>query len=162
LRVDRVAFYNPNLAPTSKVMYPDPARKGAKINWYNYNLRTNSSALSAYLAAVAAHEGWGQGGSQANPTASGHTGAWALAIKANRPDSDPVQWLEGQFGPAASDLTTRLDRDLRKLEGTLTVAGDDPRPEIWHGQIALWDRQLKRWNTCTLSVGGSEFLDCPL
>jgi PKD repeat protein len=161
LRIDRVALYNPNLFKTSIKTYPDPANKGTDINWYNYNLRIHSETLTTYLQAVRDHEGWGQGGSPENPTITGHTGAMAVAIAANRPNSDPLLWLEGQFGVGLSDLTARIDKRLREMQYDIAAASSDPLNSIFSGRLAFWDRQFKRWTDCEVSVGGSTYLSCP-
>lgn len=150
--VKRIAMFNRNMFPGSPHTYPDPRKKGHRITWRAFNLRAKTP-VAELIQYVREHEGWGKGGSPTNPNRSGHAGAMQVALRTAPDANDPALVLEALFAGQRTDLVQAADRELRRVDRTLTAASIDPLQKVWQGRLRFWNPNKHLWATCTLSVG---------
>jgi hypothetical protein len=160
VRVPQVALFNVHLFPGSIRTYPDPAHPRKRITWLGLNLR-EGEPVAGLKRAVRQHEGWGKGGSPADPKASGHAGASQLAMTRNPDENDPAFVLEKIFAPTKSDVVRKADAELRRIDKLISDAAKDPRPTIWAKRLQFWDRASRTWQRCLVRIGPKNApLDC--
>jgi hypothetical protein len=135
IRLNRVGFLNPWLAPNG------PAPAPGQPRWYDYNAAHGVDVKDFRLYTIE-HEGWGFG-----PELSGHMQALVAAIRDEQAHNDPRRYLETRVGQNETELHEQTLKCVADLDlAAFDYAKDNlvPAPEqpfaifAWYGKPLKW------------------------
>lgn len=119
-----------------------PNRLRAQKNFFQHN-QQHGKPVAAYLAAVRAHEGLGNGADR------GHSGRFQDAMK----DSKLMEELEKTVTEKRPDAVSACDALVKKEETRLCEKIRDPLPVTWEGELLAPSPGPEVWHPLVTGVG---------